>query len=173
MQTVDLGNGGSKVFVVGLGCMAMSGMYGPADDAESIATIHAALEQGITLLDTGDFYGMDHNELLLVSALQKIAAEKGATAAQLAVAWVCSRSKDIVLLIGARKRSQLTESLRALALELDAGDLARIETAVPQDRVAGMRYDAAQMSHLDSENPEDVGPVTGAQCRWTAERRLR
>jgi len=309
--------------------MGMSGMYGPADEAESIATIHAALEQGITLLDTGDFYGMGHNELLirraleggkrrramisvkfgalrgpdgswtgvdarpqavknflaytlqrlgtdyidlyrparldpavpieetvgtiadmvkagyvryiglselgvntirrahkvhpiadvqleyslmsrgiekailptlrelsisvtaygvlsrgllsgqvpdsgakndiriarmprfqaenlqrnlkLVSALQSIATQKSATAAQLAIAWVCSRGADIVPLIGARKPAQLTESLGALALKLDAGDMARIEAAVPQDQVAGTRYDAMQMSHLDSE----------------------
>jgi aryl-alcohol dehydrogenase-like predicted oxidoreductase len=50
--------------------MGMSGMYGPADEAESIATIHAALDAGITLLDTGDFYGMGHNELLIRDALR-------------------------------------------------------------------------------------------------------
>ena len=55
--------------LLGLGCMGMSGMYGPADRAESIATVHAALEAGITLLDTGDFYGMGHNELLIREAL--------------------------------------------------------------------------------------------------------
>ena len=49
--------------------MGMSDLYGPADDAESIATIHAALDAGITLLDTGDFYGMGHNELLMRGAL--------------------------------------------------------------------------------------------------------
>ena len=56
---------------LGLGCMGMSGMYGPADRAESIATIHAALDAGITLLDTGDFYGMGHNEMLIGEALQR------------------------------------------------------------------------------------------------------
>ena len=54
---------------VALGCIGMSGRYGPADRAESIATIHAALDAGITLLDTGDFYGMGHNELLIREAL--------------------------------------------------------------------------------------------------------
>ena len=49
--------------------MGMSGMYGPADEDESIATIHAALERGVNLLDTGDFYGMGHNELLIGGAL--------------------------------------------------------------------------------------------------------
>ena len=53
---------------LGLGCMGMSGMYGPADRAESIATIQAALDAGVDLLDTGDFYGMGHNELLIAQA---------------------------------------------------------------------------------------------------------
>jgi aryl-alcohol dehydrogenase-like predicted oxidoreductase len=58
------------VFPFALGCMGMSGMYGPADEGESIATIHAALDRGITLLDTGDFYGAGHNELLIGRALR-------------------------------------------------------------------------------------------------------
>ena len=65
VRTVALGRGGPQVSRVGLGLMGMSGIYGPADEAESIATIRAALDAGITLLDTGDFYGMGHNELLL------------------------------------------------------------------------------------------------------------
>ncbi len=64
-----LGAHGPEVCAIGLGCMGMSGAYGPADDAESIATIHAALDAGVTLLDTGDFYGMGHNELLIRDAL--------------------------------------------------------------------------------------------------------
>ncbi len=329
MRNVNLGRNGPQISAVGLGCMGMSGMYGPADEAESVATIHAALEAGITLLDTGDFYGMGHNESLirralagrkrehifisvkfgalrspddgwggvdarpqalknflaytlqrlgtdyvdiyrparldpavpieetvgaiadmvkaghvrhiglsevgvatlrrahkvhpiadlqieyslmsrgvekeilpalrelgisvtaygilsrgllsghvpapgtrgdirslrmprfqrenlqrnlgLVEALQRIAAEKHATPVQLAIAWVISRGEDIVPLIGARRRSQLSEALEALTLPLDTADLARIEAAVPAEQVAGTRYDAAQMAHLDSE----------------------
>ena len=49
--------------------MGMSDFYGPADRSESIATLHAALDAGITLLDTGDFYGMGHNEMLIREAL--------------------------------------------------------------------------------------------------------
>ncbi len=71
LQTTTLGRGGPVVSRAGLGLMAMSGIYGPADDAESIATIHAAVDAGITLLDTGDFYGMGHNELLLRDALRR------------------------------------------------------------------------------------------------------
>lgn len=329
MHTVRLGNNGPSVSAVGLGCMGMSGMYGPADEAESVTTIHAALEAGITLLDTGDFYGMGHNEWLirraledgkrkqafisvkfgalrgpdnswggvdcrpqalknflaytlqrlgtdyidlyrparldpevpiedtvgaiadlvkagyvrhiglsevgvdtirrarkvypiadlqieyslmsrgiestilpalrelgisvtaygvlsrgllsghvpaadhkgdirtlrmprfqgenlrrnlhLVDELRRIGEEKNATPAQLAIAWVCSRGDDVVPLIGARKRTQLSEALGAVNMQLSADDLARIEAAVPAERVAGTRYDAAQMAHLDSE----------------------
>src|SRR5258708_30457931 len=69
MEHRKLGATGPKVSVIGLGCMGMSDFYGPADRGESIATIHAALDAGITLLDTGDFYGMGHNEMLIREAL--------------------------------------------------------------------------------------------------------
>ncbi len=70
MLTRSLGSTGPEVSAIGLGCMGMSDLYGPADEAESIATIHAALDAGVTLLDTGDYYGMGHNELLLREALR-------------------------------------------------------------------------------------------------------
>jgi aryl-alcohol dehydrogenase-like predicted oxidoreductase len=75
IQTTTLGRGGPVVSRAGLGLMGMSGIYGPADNAESIATIRAAIDAGITLLDTGDFYGMGHNELLLRDALRGIPRE--------------------------------------------------------------------------------------------------
>ncbi len=70
MDTRTLGKNGPRASAIGLGCMGMSDLYGDTDRKESIATIHAALDAGITLLDTGDFYGMGHNELLLREALQ-------------------------------------------------------------------------------------------------------
>ena len=70
MKTLSLGQHGPVVSRICLGCMGMSGMYGPSDRKESIATIHAALESGVALLDTADFYGMGHNELLINEALQ-------------------------------------------------------------------------------------------------------
>src|SRR5215510_15005081 len=66
---VNLGQTGPAVFPIGLGCMGMSGLYGATDDAESIATIQAAIDAGVNLLDTGDFYGMGHNELLVGRAI--------------------------------------------------------------------------------------------------------
>ncbi len=328
MRIRTLGKNGPAVSLLGLGCMGMSDFYGPADAAESIATIHAALEAGITLLDTGDFYGMGHNELLLrealkggkrervflqvkfgaqrdpqgaflgydarpaavktalaytlrrlgtdyvdlyqparldsavpiedtigaiadlvragyvryigisemgaatirkahtvhpiiavqieyslmsrsletdilptvralgigvtaygvlsrgllsgkhaqapaaydfrahfprfqgenlqrnltlVEALHAIAREKGATPAQLAIAWVLSRGRDILPLIGARTREQLREAIGAIDITLNTSELDRIDRAVPADQVAGTRYGAAQMAMLDSE----------------------
>jgi aryl-alcohol dehydrogenase-like predicted oxidoreductase len=329
MQQRRLGTSGPVVSAIGLGAMGMSGMYGPADRAESIATIHAALDAGITLLDTGDFYGMGHNEMLigeavkgmardrflvsvkfgamrdpkgawlgydarpaavksflayslqrlgldyidiyrparldpqvpiedtvgaiadmvkagyvrhiglseigtetirraaavhpisdlqieyslisrgieaailpttralgigitaygvlsrglisghwrkdavgagdfraisprfqgenvernlaLVEALRKVAEARKASVAQVAIAWVAAQGKDIVPLVGARRRDRLAEALGALDLTLGKDDLAAIELAVPKDAVAGERYPAAAMADLDSE----------------------
>lgn len=320
-----LGAQGPAVFPIALGAMGMSRMYGPSDDAESIATLHAALDHGVTLIDTGDFYGSGHNEALigralagrrdrallsvkfgalrdpaggwtgvdnrpasirnylayslqrlgvdhvdiyrparldpqvpiedvagtiadlvkaghvrhfglsevgaetirrahavhpvcdlqieysllsrgiearilpalrelgigltaygvlsrgllagsrpagpadfrawlprfsgdnlarnaaLADALGQLARARGATPAQLAIAWVLARGEDIVPVVGARTRTQLDESLAALDLRLSPADVAAIEAAVPAGAVAGTRYDAFQMSVLDSE----------------------
>jgi aryl-alcohol dehydrogenase-like predicted oxidoreductase len=325
MQFRQLGAAGPKVSALSLGCMGMSGMYGPSDEAESLATIQAALDSGINLLDTGDFYGQGHNEMLigralkgkrdaallsvkfgamrgpdgswtgydarpaamknflayslkrlgvdyidiyrparldprvpiaetvgamadmvkagfvryiglsevgtetiqrahhvhpicdlqieyaiisrspeaeifpvlselgigvtaygvlprgllsgstpattgdglghfprfigdnlvrnqeLVKTLTEIAAARGITATQLAIAWALAKSKSIVPVIGARTRVQLTESLAALSVTLSPEDLSQIENAIPADAVAGTRYAAEQMKVLDSE----------------------
>jgi aryl-alcohol dehydrogenase-like predicted oxidoreductase len=71
MKTHQLGKTGPVVSAFGLGCMGMSDMYGPSDRAESLATFDAAVEQGMTLIDTGDFYGMGHNEMLIGEALKR------------------------------------------------------------------------------------------------------
>ncbi|HKH69962.1 MAG TPA: aldo/keto reductase, partial [Vicinamibacterales bacterium] len=93
---------------------------------------------------------LEKNERL-VEALQRLATEKGATAPQLAIAWVLAKGPTIVPLIGARTRTQLAESLRALQIALASADMARIESALPAAAVAGTRYDAHQMRVLDSE----------------------
>lgn len=76
MEQRKLGSTGPTVSSLGLGCMAMSDAYGPADRGESIATIRAALDAGITLLDTGDFYAMGHNEMLVREALKEVPRDK-------------------------------------------------------------------------------------------------
>jgi aryl-alcohol dehydrogenase-like predicted oxidoreductase len=85
----------------------------------------------------------------LVEVLRSLAAERGASTSQLAIAWVLAKGASIVPVIGARKRPQLTESLGALAIQLADADVARIEQALPA--VAGSRYDEHQMRILDSE----------------------
>ena len=83
--------------------------------------------------------------------LRQLAEEKGASASQLAIAWVLAKGPAIVPLIGARTRAQLTESLAALELTLTPAEVTRIETALPPSAVAGTRYDEHQMRVLDSE----------------------
>src|SRR6476646_289752 len=76
MTTRTLGTGGRTVSALGLGCMGMSDLYGPADRGESIATIHAAVEAGVNLIDTGDFYGMEHNEMLIGEAMRDVPRDR-------------------------------------------------------------------------------------------------
>ena len=93
---------------------------------------------------------LDHN-LALVAALRPIAEAKGATVAQLAIAWVLARGPDIIPLVGTTRRGRLAEAVDALGLELSEDDLAAIERAVPPGAAAGDRYDERQMAMLDSE----------------------
>jgi aryl-alcohol dehydrogenase-like predicted oxidoreductase len=95
--------------------------------------------------------------LALVDELRLVAEARGATVAQLAIAWVLSRGEQVVPLVGARRRDRLEEALGALELELGAEDLAEIEAAVLPDAVAGERYDAQQMAILDSERSAEAG----------------
>jgi len=93
---------------------------------------------------------VDRN-LALVEALRTVAAAKGVTVAQIAIAWVAAQGRDIVPLVGSRRRDQLAEALGALDVALTPEDLDRIEQAVPKGAAAGDRYAAVQMAHLDSE----------------------
>jgi aryl-alcohol dehydrogenase-like predicted oxidoreductase len=93
---------------------------------------------------------LEHN-LALVEGLRTLAETKGATVAQLAIAWALSRGDDVVPLVGARTRTRLTEALGALELELSRDDLAGIERTIPAGAAAGQRYDERQMAILDSE----------------------
>ncbi len=89
--------------------------------------------------------------LTLVEALQEIAAGKGVTVAQIAIAWVAAQGQDIIPVIGARRRDRLTEALGAYDVTLTPEDMTAIEKAVPKGAAAGTRYAEAQMAHLDSE----------------------
>ncbi len=101
---------------------------------------------------TPRFHGenLDHN-LALVEALRAVAAGKGVSVAQIAIAWVASRGDDIVPLVGARRRESLNESLGALGVTLTAADLTAIEAAAPKGAARGERYPPAMLAHMDSE----------------------
>src|SRR5215208_2086633 len=94
MRMTRLGRNGAEVSEVGLGCMGMAGGYGPADDGESIATIQAALDSGVTLLDAGDFYGHGHTEMLIKEALKGGRRER----AFIAIKFGAQRSPDLKFL---------------------------------------------------------------------------
>ena len=98
---------------------------------------------------------LERNQRAL-DTLRELAGERGATASQLAIAWVLAKSPAIVPLIGARTRQQLAESLGALQVALTPADIARIEAALPPSAVAGTRYDEHQMRVLDSERRDDA-----------------
>jgi aryl-alcohol dehydrogenase-like predicted oxidoreductase len=138
MQKIQLGRNGPSVSAFGLGCMGMSGIYGPADDKESIATIHAALEAGITMLDTGDFYGMGHNEMLIREALKAGGRER----AFIAVKFGSMRGPDGKIL-GDDARPQsvktfLAYSLRRLGTDyVDLYQPSRVDPAVPIEDTIG------------------------------------
>jgi aryl-alcohol dehydrogenase-like predicted oxidoreductase len=111
-------------------------------------------------LAPGDFRGgmprfsgenLERN-LVLVERLRGVAEAKSVSVAQLAIAWVLTRGEDIVPLVGARRRNRLAEAIGALDIELSDDDLAAIEGAIPQEAVAGERYDPRQMATLDSEH---------------------
>jgi aryl-alcohol dehydrogenase-like predicted oxidoreductase len=87
----------------------------------------------------------------LVETLTSMATERGVTLSQLAIAWVLAKGRNIVPVIGARKRSQLEEALGAQRIQLSAGDLTQMEKAIPASEVAGTRYGEQQMAMLDSE----------------------
>jgi aryl-alcohol dehydrogenase-like predicted oxidoreductase len=89
--------------------------------------------------------------LALVDALRTLADARGATVAQVAIAWVLARGQDIVALVGARTRERLREALAALDVELSDDDVAELERAISPDAVAGDRYPEQQMAMLDSE----------------------
>src|SRR5882672_10317225 len=138
MQFVQLGKNGPAVSELGLGCMGMSGGYGPADEAESIATIHAAMEAGITLLDTGDFYGMGHHAMLLSRALKGRARDQMLLSVKFGAlrdpggGWSGVDGRPIAV------KNFLAYSLKRLGTDyLDIYRLARTDPGVPIEETVG------------------------------------
>ena len=152
MDLRPLGSTGPRVSALGLGCMGMSGVYGPADRAESIATIHAALDAGVTLLDTGDFYGMGHNELLIHEAL----AGRDRDAVVISVKFGALRGPDNSW-GGVDARPAAVKNFLAYTLErlgtdhVDIYRPARVDPAVPIEETVGAiaeLVDAGYVRHI-------------------------
>ena len=161
MKHRQLGSHGPMVSELGLGCMGMSGMYGPADRAESIATIHAALDAGISLLDTGDFYGMGHNELLIAEAVRgrpredyllsvKFGAQRGPD-----MAWLGYDSSP------AATKTALAHSLTRLGVDhIDLYRPARLDPDVPIEETIGAIGEMVKAGYVRYIGLSEMGAET-------------
>ncbi len=155
-----LGAAGPVIAPLALGCMGMSGMYGPSSETESIATIHAALEAGLTLLDTGDFYGQGHNEALLGRALQGRRDQ-----ALLSVKFGAMRGPDGAFIgFDARPaaiRNFVAYSLTRLGVDhIDIYRPARLDPAVPIEDTIGAIADLVQAGWVRGIGLSEVGVET-------------
>jgi aryl-alcohol dehydrogenase-like predicted oxidoreductase len=159
-HTRTLGSAGPAVFPLALGCMGMSGMYGPADERESIATIHAALDGGITLIDTGDYYGAGHNELLIGRALRDRRDK-----ALLSVKFGALRAPDGTWLgmdtRPAAVRNFISYTLTRLGIDhVDIYRPGRLDPAVPIEETVGAIADLIKAGYVRSVGLSEVGADT-------------
>jgi len=161
MKQLPLGKTGPTVSALGLGCMGMSGMYGPADREESLATLRAAVDAGITLLDTGDFYGMGHNELLIGEALKAIPRDRVLLSVKFgalrdpAGAWqgYDLRPKAV--------KSFLAYSLQRLGVNyIDIYRPARLDPQVPIEDTVGAIADMVKAGYVRHIGLSEVGAET-------------
>lgn len=161
MLSRQLGKNGQTISAVGLGCMAMSDAYGLTDRKESIATIHAALDAGITLLDTGDFYGMGHNELLLHEAL----AGRRREDVFIAVKFGALRSPDGNS-IGFDGRPEAVKTSLAYTLKrlgtdyIDLYQPARLDPRVPIEDTIGAISEMVKAGYVRQIGLSEVGAET-------------
>jgi aryl-alcohol dehydrogenase-like predicted oxidoreductase len=164
MPTRRLGTTGPQVSALGLGCMGMSALYGEADRTESIATIHAALDAGVTLLDTGDFYGMGHNELLIGEALRS-AGSAAREKALVSVKFGALRGPDNRW-AGYDGRPAAIANFLAYSLQrlgtdhIDVYRIARIDPDVPVEETVGAIADLVQAGYVRHVGLSEVGAET-------------
>ena len=176
MNLRTLGTNGPRVSAIGLGCMGMSEFYGPTDEAESVRTIHRALELGVTLLDTADMYGRGHNEQLVGGAIadrrdQVVLATKFAIRREGDRRWV-DNSPEYV-------RAACEASLRRLGVEhIDLFYCHRRDRKTPIEETVGAMaelVDEGKVCHLGlSEVGADtlrrasaVHPIAALQSEWS------
>jgi aryl-alcohol dehydrogenase-like predicted oxidoreductase len=157
----SLGRDGPIVSSLGLGCMGMSAFYGPADRAESIATIHEAIDHGITLLDTGDFYGMGHNELLLRDALTDGRRERVFVQVKFGAqrdprgAFVGFDARPAAV------KTSLAYTLQRLGTDyIDLYQPARLDPNVPIEETIGAIADMVKAGHVRHIGLSEVGSQT-------------
>jgi aryl-alcohol dehydrogenase-like predicted oxidoreductase len=165
-QPRQLGSAGLSVFPLALGCMGMSEFYGPADHIESIATIHAALDAGITLLDTGDFYGMGHNEMLIREALSGHKRENVLISVKFgalrdpAGGWAGYDSRPAAV------KNFLAYSLQRLGVDyIDIYRPARLDPTVPIEETVGAIADMVKAGYVRYVGLSEVGADTIRRAR--------
>ena len=155
-----LGAAGPEVFPIALGCMGMSGIYGASDEAESLATIHAAIDAGVNLIDTGDFYGMGHNELLVGRALRlvrdqvlisvKFGAQRGPDGA-----WLGYDARPAAV------KTALAYSLKRLDVDyIDIYRPARLDPRVPIEDTVGAIADMIKAGYVRYAGLSELGAET-------------
>src|SRR5437879_2106467 len=161
MNLRQLGSVGPEVSEVGLGCMGMSGVYGRADRAASVATIGEAVAAGINLLDTGDFYGMGHNEMLIAEATRGMARSDY----RLSVKFGAQRGPDGALrgfdARPAAVKTALAYSLTRLGVEcIDIYRPARLDPSVPIEETVGAIAEMVQAGYVRYIGLSEVGAET-------------
>jgi aryl-alcohol dehydrogenase-like predicted oxidoreductase len=166
-RTLKLGAKGPEVFALGLGCMGMSGMYGAADEAESIATVHAAIERGVTLLDTGDFYGMGLNEMLVGRAIAGrrdrvlVSVKFGAMRAPDG-GWLGVDTRPIAV------KNFASYSLKRLGIDvIDIYRPSRLDPAVPIEDTIGAVADLVKAGYVRYAGLSEVGADTVRRAHRT------
>jgi aryl-alcohol dehydrogenase-like predicted oxidoreductase len=172
MKTRMHGAQGLEVSELGLGCIGMPGVYGDADRIESIATIHAALEAGVTLFDTGDFYGMGHNEMLIGEALRSAPAALREQAL-ISVKFGALRDPDRNML-GLDGRPAAVKNFAAYSLQrlgvdhIDIYRIARVDPAVPIEETVGAIADLVRAGHVRHIGLSEAGADTIRRAAATA-----